>query len=76
MTPSYLQSGHYWLIHRRVCQRIWGLLSLRVRDIIANDTEHATKEFKQFEGNINAVTLRDFEDENYYENDYNFRGLI
>jgi hypothetical protein len=68
------KTNHYWAIHRRVTRREWQNLDRRSRDIIAGDTAHTSREFKEFERYVNGETERLYNDEGYYYNDpYSFK---
>jgi hypothetical protein len=69
-----IKAMHYWVIHRKITNRVWRNLDNRSREIIAADVEHKSREFKDFEKYVNSETDRLFNDENYYLNDpYSFR---
>lgn len=59
---------HFWRIHQRVMRRLWTELTLPIQDIIANDTEHKSEEFKWFEDKVMTDATRLYEDENYHDN--------
>lgn len=65
---------HYWRIHRKVCLREWRSLDIRSRSIIAEDVNHKSREFKDFENLVNSETERLYFDQDYYYNDpYTFK---
>jgi hypothetical protein len=71
---SKFKTLHYWAIHRRVARREWQNLDLRSRDVIAADSEHTSREYKNFERYVASETERLYQDSSYYMNDpYSFR---
>lgn len=59
---------HYLRIQRRVIRRLLLELPPSIRDIIANDVEHKTEQYKWFDKKVKADALRLYEDANYYDN--------
>jgi hypothetical protein len=62
------KTNHFWRIHQRVMRRMWQDLSTYTQDIIANDVDHTTEEFKWFEAKALADATRLYEDEAYHDN--------
>lgn len=68
---------HYWAIHAKVTEREWRRLDTRIRDVIAADFEHTTREYRSFESFVNSETERLFGDCDYYfNNPTTFRAPI
>lgn len=63
-----IKTNHFRRIHQRVARALWGDLGLRTQDIIANDTEHKSEEFKWFEEKVMADATRIYEDSEYHDN--------
>jgi hypothetical protein len=59
---------HYWRIHRRIMQRVWGELSDIQRYIIAGDADHTTEEYQWFESRVRNEAERLFNDPEFYMN--------
>ena len=69
-----MKSKHYERIHARVAARLWKDIPIHLRDIIANDSDHLTDEFKWFADKTHADATRLYEDPTYYDNEeFTFR---
>lgn len=56
------KSEHFWRIHRRVMQRVWGELNDQQRDIIAADVDKTSQEYQWFVSRINNEAERVYAD--------------
>jgi hypothetical protein len=53
---------------------VWQNLDQRSRDVIAADAEHTTREFKEFEREVNRQSELFYNDPEYFANDpYTFK---
>lgn len=59
---------HYWAVNKRIALRIWGSMSVRMKQIIAADVDRDTELARSFYRDIEAETELAFNDPNYHYN--------
>lgn len=65
-----VKSIHHAAILARVTEKEWLRLGIKTREIISNDVEHTTREFRDFERYVTNEAERLYNDPEYRGNDY------
>ena len=57
------KTANYWAINSRVTSVLWENLPRYLKEIVASDTDHITKAYRDFDALVKSETLAVYNDE-------------